>query len=395
MSEVLAPGTPVGPRNVMLMTRTLGHGGTERQMTETALALDPAVFAPHVTCVESAGFRGDELRRRGIPILELPIKSFKDPRSFRLLAQFSGYMRRHSIRLLHSFDTSTNICAAPMAKLPGGPAVLSSQRCFETTVWEGNRRLNRIAHRLADGIVVNCEAVERHLREDFGLPPGKIHVCRNGLDTLVFRPWKTGDEKPAALRDAGLTIGSVSVLRAGKSVRTLVSAFARIKDLRPGLKLAIVGSGPVRDELESQVRELGIADQCVFHPSTPDVTPWLHAIDIFVLPSTSEALSNSLMEAMACGCAAVASNVGGNPELVRHGETGLLFTPGDAEDLARQLTAMLTSDELRNRLASAGSVWVAKNLSREASVRRMETIYRQYLNEPLRQGSARTPSRIL
>jgi len=98
---------------------------------------------------------------------------------------------------------------------------------------------------------------------------------------------------------------------------------------------------------------------------------------------------------MACGCAAVASNVGGNPELVRHGETGLLFTPGDAEDLARQLTAMLTSDELRNRLASAGSVWVAKNLSREASVRRMETIYRQYLNEPLRQGSARTPSRIL
>jgi glycosyltransferase involved in cell wall biosynthesis len=375
------------PRNVMLMTRTLDAGGTERQMTETTLALDPAVFAAHVACVDSTGFRGDELRRRGIPILELPIHSLRDPQSYRLLARFSGYMRRHSIHLLHSFDTSTNTYAVPVAKLPGGPVVLSSQRCFETTIFPSNRRLNRIAHRLADGIVVNCEAVGRHLREDYGLPAGKIHVCRNGLDTSVFQPREIGDERPAALRDAELVIGSVSVLRPVKSVCTLVSAFARIKDLRPGLKLAIVGSGQMREEIGNQVRELGIADQCVFQPSTPDVAPWLRAIDVFVLPSTSEAFSNSLMEAMACGCAAVASNVGGNPELVRPGETGLLFAPGDAEDLARQLTAMLTSDDLRNRLASAGSAWVAKNLSREASVQCMETIYRQYLNKPARSFS--------
>jgi glycosyltransferase involved in cell wall biosynthesis len=232
--------------------------------------------------------------------------------------------------------------------------------------------------------VVNCEAVGRHLREDYGLPAGKIHVCRNGLDTSVFQPQGSSDEKPAALRDAELVIGSVSVLRPIKSVCTLVSAFAKIKDLRPGLKLAIVGSGQMREEIGNQVRELGIADQCILHPSTPDVAPWLRAIDVFVLPSTSEALSNSLMEAMACGCAAVASNVGGNPELVRHGETGLLFAPSDAEDLARQLTTMLTSDELRHRLAAAGSAWVAKNLSREAAMQCMETIYRQYLNEPNR-----------
>ncbi|HXE62752.1 MAG TPA: glycosyltransferase [Bryobacteraceae bacterium] len=372
------------PRNVMLMTRTLGHGGTERQLTETALALDPAAFTPHVACVESTGFRADELRRRGIPILELPITSLKDPRSLRALARFLRYMRQHSIRLLHSFDTSTNTFGIPLAKLPGGPVALSSQRCFENVVWPPNRKLNRIAHRLADGIVVNCEAVERHLREDYGLPAEKIHVCRNGLDTSVFRPRETGYEKPEALRDAELVIGSVSVLRAVKSLPTLVSAFALIKDTRPGLKLAIVGSGPVREELESQAREYGIADRCVFHPATHDVAAWLRAIDVFVLPSISEAFSNSLMEAMACGCAAVASNVGGNPELVRHGETGLLFTPGDAQDLARQLTVMVSSEEQRNRMAETGSAWVAKNLSREAAAQCMETIYRQYLNEPRR-----------
>jgi len=200
----------MAPLNVMLMTRTLGHGGTERQLTETALALDPAAFAAHVACVDSTGFRADELRERGIPILEVPINSLKDPRSFRLLAGLAGYLRRHSIDLLHSFDTSTNTFGVPVAKLPGGPVVLSSQRCYETTIWPGNRKLNRIAHRMADGIVVNCEGVRRHLRDDYGLPAGKIHVCRNGLDTSVFHPHAANGERPEALRDAQLVIGSVS-----------------------------------------------------------------------------------------------------------------------------------------------------------------------------------------
>jgi glycosyltransferase involved in cell wall biosynthesis len=380
-------------RNVMLVTRTLGHGGTERQLTETALSLDPASFAPHVACVDATGFRAEELRRHGIPILELPLTSFKDPRTFPVLARFLRYMREHSIRLLHSFDTSTNIFTVPVAKLPGGPVVLSSQRCFENVIWPPHRTLNRFAHRLADGIVVNCEAVERHLRQDFGVPARKIHVCRNGLDTSIFRPRAAGDERPEALREARLVIGSVSVLRPEKSLPTLVSAFALVKDLRPGMKLAIVGSGPVRGELESQARELGIAGQCVFEPATHDVAAWLRAIDIFVLPSTSEAFSNSLMEALACGCAAVASNVGGNPELVRQGETGLLFLPGDAEDLGRQLKTAVLDDELRGRMAAEGSAWVAENLSREAAARRMEEIYRGYLELAPGQSSAAGPKR--
>jgi glycosyltransferase involved in cell wall biosynthesis len=369
----------MAPRNVMLTIRALGAGGTERQLTELAMALDPAVFAPHVACIDATGFRADELRRRGIPILELPIASLKDPRSLRVLARCSRYIRRHSIRLLHSFDPATAVFAVPMGKLPGGPAVLSSQRCFEDLVWPEHRKLNRFAHRLSDGIVVNCEAVARHLREDFGLPAAKIRLCRNGLDTSVFRPSSTGDEKPPELRDAGLTIGSVSVLRPEKSLSTLVSAFALVKDIRPRLRLAIVGSGPVREELENQVRDLGLQSQVVFQPATQDVAGWLRAMDIFALPSISEALSNSLMEAMACGCAAVASDVGGNPELVRHGETGLLFTPGDVESLAEQLRAAALDDEWRNRMAARGAAWIAENLSREAAARRMQEIYSEFL----------------
>jgi glycosyltransferase involved in cell wall biosynthesis len=368
------------PRNVMLMTRTLGHGGTERQLTEIALSLDRSVFRPHVCCASGEGFRADELRRNGVPILELPVPSLFSPECLKAAIRLRRYLRLHRIELVHTFDTSMNVFGAPVARLFGGPVVLSSQRCFENVIWPRHRWLTRVAHRMADGVVVNCGALEEHLVRDYSIPRSKIHVCPNGLDTSVFRPPENGRTRPSALRDASLVIGVVCVLRPEKDLSTLLEAFARVRDVRPGLKLAIVGSGPVRESLEARAGELGITEDCIFAPATEDVVTWLHAIDIFVLPSLSEAFSNSLMEAMACGCCAVASNVGGNPELVRSGETGLLFEPGNAADLAVQLRTLIQEDASRARLAAAGAAWVAANLSRETSARRMGEIYRAALD---------------
>jgi glycosyltransferase involved in cell wall biosynthesis len=98
-------------------------------------------------------------------------------------------------------------------------------------------------------------------------------------------------------------------------------------------------------------------------------------MDIFVLPSLSEALSNSLMEAMACGCCAVASEVGGNPELVEHGQTGLLFPAGDSLALAAALESLLDSPALRHRLAGAGAGFIREGFSSQAAARRMGRIY--------------------
>ena len=127
------------------------------------------------------------------------------------------------------------------------------------------------------------------------------------------------------MRDAALVVGVVCVLRPEKGLETLLDAFAEVHAIEPGLKLAIVGSGPCLPDLQERARALGIIERCVFEPATPRVADWLRGIDIFVLPSLSEALSNSLMEAMACGCTVAASRVGGNPELVAHGETGMPF----------------------------------------------------------------------
>jgi glycosyltransferase involved in cell wall biosynthesis len=131
--------------------------------------------------------------------------------------------------------------------------------------------------------------------------------------------------------------------------------------------------------LEDRVREHNLGPQCAFQPGVADVRQWLREIGIFVLPSLSEALSNSLLEAMASGCTVVASRVGGNTELVQDGKTGLLFASGDAQDLARQLRSLIASESLRKQLRENSLSFVRDNFNKDTSVRRMQELYRSFL----------------
>lgn len=364
------------PVPVLLMTQLLGSGGTERQLVETVLALNRSHWQPHVACMR-LGFQADRLRAAEVPILELPISGLATAGAVARALELIRYLRRHRIRLAHAFDYPMTCYATPICRAGGTPVVLSSQR--------GDRRLNppiyqrlaRFTDRIVDGIVVNSEAMRRHLIEDEKVSARLIHLCRNGLDTTVFHPDRSAD-RPAALRDASLVIGSVCVLRPEKDLPTLLSAFARVRPLQPGMKLAIIGSGPELEALLTQANSLGVASDCHFEPATKDVPMWMKAIDIFVLPSLSEASSNALMEAMACGCAAIASNTGGNPEMVQHGVTGLLFEPGNGNELKTCLGTLIQDPNLRSALARAGSHQIRHTLALERCAARMGEIYHTF-----------------
>jgi glycosyltransferase involved in cell wall biosynthesis len=365
---------------VLLVCQELTQGGSERQLTEIALAMDRARFEPHVGVMRPGGIRAEEIERAGVPVTCFPVTSFRKPVGLmRAGRALRAYIREHKIALVHSFDTPGNVFATT-ATLRAGAKMLTSQRASRTLDSTFFRRLLRRTDRIACGVVVNCGALEKHLIEDERVAPGKIHVCHNGIDMSAFHP--APSVRPSALEGATLVIGVVCALRPEKGLATLVEAFAAICEVRSGMRLAIVGSGPVRDELIALARKLGIERECVFEPMTRDVVPWLRGIDIFVLPSLSEAFSNSIMEAMACGCTVIASRVGGNPELVEDRSRGLLFRAGDAADLAAKLRELIADEPLRRSLAEAGTAWVRENLSREASAHRMEAIYTQVLGLP-------------
>jgi glycosyltransferase involved in cell wall biosynthesis len=132
-------------------------------------------------------------------------------------------------------------------------------------------------------------------------------------------------------------------------------------------------------ELENRAAALNLGGKCRFQSAARNVAEWLRVMDIFVLPSLSEALSNSLMEAMACGCCAIASDTGGNPELVRNGETGLLFPAGDALSLAASLERVLDDVEERRRLGENAARLMRDRFNREAAAQAMGAIYTKYL----------------
>ena len=359
------------------MARELNLGGSERQMTEIAHFLDRSQFDPRVGCFVPAGIRGEELRAAGVPVVHFPVHSFKSPTMLSGAAQLVRYIRSERIDLVHTFDFPMNVFAIPVTRLFTSAVALSSQRSHRQLNSPGYTKMLRLSDRLAHGVVVNCRFLERHMIDDEGVPPEHVNVCFNGIDLESF-------VSRQGVREGPLVIGVVANLLPWKGLSTLLDAFARIRNIQPGLRLVIVGSGPELANLQLRATE-----NVVFQPGTAAIAEQLREMDIFVLPSLSEAFSNALMEAMACGCCAVASNVGGNPELVRNGETGMLFEAGNTEALADVLSTLVMNAGLRRELAIRGTRFIRENYSIQNASLRMAEIYAAKL--PLRARRKRSP----
>jgi len=355
------------------MARELSLGGTERQLAEVAASLDRAVFEPHVGCFTGGGFRAEELRAAGVPILELGVRSLMSGSAVAGARKMGAYLARHGIQLVHAFDVPMDLFAVPVARMYGTPVVLSSQRAHRALTPGVTRRLLRLTDGMVDGIVVNSRAVGRELAAE-GVRESMVRLAYNGVDTERFE--RDGAKATLPWTEAGVVIGVICALRREKGLETLIEAFERVRAVRDGVKLVIVGSGPMLGELEARA-----GADCHFQAAVGDVGPWLRTIDIFVLPSLSEALSNSLMEAMSCGCCAVASDVGGNPELVEEGVTGLLFPAGDAVALASRLERVVDDEGLRRRLAQGGARRMRERFARVMAAEAMGGIYREFLEK--------------
>jgi glycosyltransferase involved in cell wall biosynthesis len=363
----------------MLLCHSLGIGGSERQLTETAKALDPARFDVHVGAFHTTGLRAGELDAKGIPVIEIPVRSFGNASVIQGAITLRRYVKQHGIRLAHAFDVPLSAFLPFAFPLRPRPVILTSQRAHRELAPPLHRSLIRVSDRLTDGIVVNCEFVRRHLIEDERVRPESIRLCYNGIDTELFSPGVPANI-PEPLRGGDPVVGVVCALRAEKDLPTLIRAFALVHKKRPEARLLIVGGGPEESNLKCIADELGITQSALFPSSTADVVPWLRLLDIFVLPSISEALSNALIEAMACEVCAVASRVGGNPELIGAEDRGFLFEARGSEQLAAILLRLAENPDLRRAKASEARSWIAANMSIGAAARNMAAIYDEHLN---------------
>jgi len=361
-------------RPILLMVRELGIGGCERDLTKIAVGIDRSRFEPHVATFRPKGLRRAELEQAGVPILHLDVPSFMSRSAISAAWHMGMYIRRHRIQLVHALDVSTDLFGVPVAWLFRVPGIISSQLSYRDNLYSRlEHLLLPVTDRMSDRVLVNSNAVKEHL-VGLGVRRELLYLAHNGVDTRVFHP-EPGQSRRAFEDDASLVIGTVCALRPEKRLDTLIAAFAKVHELKPGLRLIIVGSGGELPKLQELSERLGIRSQCHFEPALPEVADWMRSIDVFVLTSTVESFPNALLEAMACGCAPVGSAVGGVPELISHNSNGLLFESGNVSELVDRLTTLIQNREMLRELGRRACHTAQAQFSIEHHLRRIEGLY--------------------
>ena len=359
------------PLKVLLVTDEMEVGGTQRQISLLARGLDRQAFVPEVAYFRNRSFLVDELDAAGIPVTQIPKRARIDPV---FVWRLRAFLSRGRYDLVHAFSFTGELWSALALAFAGRPPLITSVRGHYDGYSRLQWALKAWVARRSCCVVANTQAGADLAAAMMRLPRDAIRVVRNGI--VVPGPAKG----PGPRTELGLPDSQVAAIFVGRLVpdKNVVSLLRAITGLPPQPQpfvLLVVGDGPLRGKLERLSHELGLADRVWFLGERRDVIALLQAASFLVLPSLGEGLSNVLLEAMACGCPVLASDVPGNREVVRHGEDGLLYAGGSVESLQQALLRMITDAHLRHQLATRALERVRSEFSSHAMVRAMASSY--------------------
>lgn len=330
---------PSAPLTVVHVVGSLGVGGLEHVVLDLATHADRTRVTPRVVCLEHLGALAPRFVAAGVPVDCLPQTS-GIPRRILHLARF---LRDTRADVMHAHNVKAHLHGALAARLAGVPVAVTTKhgRNFPTTSL--GRAANRLACTLSSdlvGVSKDCAAIWRDIES---AEASKVSVVTNGISLDAFPCWSGAtDAPPRAV--------SVARLCAVKDPLTLLEATRRVVDRQPGFQLDLVGDGPLRADVGAAIARLRLGDAVRVHGNIDDVGATLRGASFFVLASTSEGVSLTLLEAMATGLPVVATHVGGTPEVVSHGETGLLVPPREPEQLAQAMLWLLRRPDVRRRM---------------------------------------------
>jgi glycosyltransferase involved in cell wall biosynthesis len=380
-------------------------GGTERQFVLLTRNLDRSRFEVSVACIRRSGQYLDGLESEGIPVTEHGFTSLAGMSVLRQQARLAALLRRERIDIVHSYGYYPNVFALPAAWLARVPVIVASIRDTGEWITPAQHRVQKIVSRLADRIFVNARAVVDTL-STAGYDGGRMTVIENGVDLSRFEGTHRPADRGAIRGELGVPAGSRLVVilsrmhrnAAGvdlKGLKYFLEAASILARRRDDVRFLVVGDGPQRAETEERARRLGLDGRVVFTGFRMDIPDILAETAVAVSSSLAEAISNSIVEAMAAGVPVVATRVGGTPEAVLDGETGLLVRPRDSSALASAIGRLLDDGELAGRLGRAGRKRIEERFSTERMVRATESVYLELIEEARRRSRIRSPWRTV
>jgi len=361
---------------VLQFLTVFGIGGTERQVLNLVQGLDTSRFGVEVACLKRWGALLPEMEATGVPITEYKTSSLYNHKALWNQIRFANHLRKRNVEIVHTYGFYSNVFAIPPARLAGAAAVLASIRDTGEHLTPMQKRIEKLFCRMADCIVTNAEAVRNRLTNE-GYAAEKIVVIHNGIELTRYarKPGELGLHRELGVPSNTQLVAVFARLNELKGIEYFLRAAAGLIERFRNVRFLIVGDGASRLELERYAQRLGLNKHVVFLGFRLDVPALLSEISVSVLPTLSEGLSNSLLEAMAASVPVVATTVGGNPEVVQGGVTGLLVPPRDAEALARAIGQFLEDPWLGKTFGLAGRERVSKRFALEHMTRATERLY--------------------
>jgi glycosyltransferase involved in cell wall biosynthesis len=348
-------------------------GGAERHLLELWSRLDRDRFAVEIHCFRREGQFLPEVEGLGWPLRDLGLgRRIYDARGARGLARLVGGLRAFAPHVVHGYLFGPCLFAGLAGRMAAVPHVVAAKRNVDAFESPRQRWLHGLGLRLATRVTAVSERVADSAAA-LGVPRAKITVIPNGVDVGRFST--PAAERPPELQGRTPVLGSVGCLAPRKDYAVLLEAVAGLRARYPRLLFVLVGDGPERAALESRARSLGLDGAVMFAGERPDVERWLPHFDLFALSSREEGIPNALLEAMAAGRPVVATAVGGTPEVVVDGLTGVLVPPGDPSALRAALERLLERPEDARRMGQLAAARAREEYGIERMVRRHEELY--------------------
>lgn len=380
------PGPTAQPPLVAHVIFSLGMGGLENGVVNLINHIPENRFRHVVICLAGYSDFRLRIRRSDVQLFALNKPSGKN---FGVHVHLWRLLNQLRPDIVHTRNLAALESLLPAA-LAGVPVRVHSEHGWDMGNLNGGNRRHRLLRRLLRPLAHHYIALSRHLEayllEQIAVAPDRIAQIYNGVDAALFHPAPSGRlllPCPGFDGPGRFVIGTVGRMQAVKDQLTLVRAFIRllhtVPDARQVLRLAIVGDGPLREQALALLRQAEALDLAWLPGEREDIPALMRGFDLFVLPSLAEGISNTILEAMASGLPVVATDVGGNPELVQSGHTGRLVPPADPECMADAIRAYLGDREVCTKHGRSARVTVERRFSMEAMVAGYMDVYDRML----------------
>ena len=352
------------------------YGGTERQLGHLLNHLPLAGYSVQFISLQDSTFLKSEAPDLFPKVAIKTLGGQSDvSKSLPALVRLFFLLRSIKPDIVHTFFPASNSFGVFLSKLAGIRTVISSRRDMGFNLTRKDIAFLKIANRFVSCVVSNSKAVQEHTIKVEGISKEKIRVIYNGISSDDYNRSSHTNVRKEPI------IGIVANLnRPVKRVDLFLKAASIIHRDFPNVKFWIVGDGSLRTGLEQLASNLGLNSNVVFMGRRGDVQKLLDEMIVGVICSDSEGLSNTILEYMGAGLPVIATDVGGNPELVINGVTGLLTPPGNKYALKNSIEILIKDKRLCSRMGTEGRKRILKNFSVNAFIHETDALYKELHN---------------